>query len=83
MIHGVNERIDHVLRERGRSLSPWLRVAIALAILLSAILVADTVGLTALVARGYGVITYGFLVVFVVPVMTVGIWRLRKLETGS
>ena len=83
MIHGVNERIDHVLRERGRSLSPWFRVAVALVILLSAMVIADVVGLTALVARGYGIITYGFLVVFVVPVMTVGIWKQWKLETGS
>ena len=83
MIHGVNERIDHVLRERGQSLSPWFRVAVALVILLSAMVIADVVGLTALVARGYGIITYGFLVVFVVPVMTVGIWKQWKLETGS
>lgn len=80
MIHGVNERIDHALRERGRSLAPWLRAAIAVAILLSAIVIADIVGLTELVARGYGVITYGFLLVFVLPVMTIGIWRLWKLE---
>ena len=43
---------------------------------------ADVVGLTALVARGYGVITYGFLVVFVLPVMTVGVWKLWKLDIG-
>lgn len=78
MIHGVNERIDHALRERGRSLSPWLRVAMAAAILLSAIMLADTVGLTALVARGYGVITYGFLIVFVLPVMTIGLVRVVR-----
>ena len=83
MIHGVNERIDHALRERGRTLSPWFRVAIAVVILLSAIVMADVVGLTALVARGYGIITYGFLVIFVLPVMTVGIWRLWKLESGT
>jgi uncharacterized membrane protein YkvI len=56
---------------------------IALVILLSAIVIADVVGLTALVARGYGVITYGFLLVFVLPVLTVGVWKLRKLENGN
>lgn len=86
MIHGVNERIGHVLEARGRSLAPRVRAAIAIAVLIVAIVVADTVGLTQLVARGYGVITYGFLVVFVIPVMTIGIWRLlreKKLETGD
>ena len=75
--------MDHGRRERGRRRAPWFRAAIAVASLLSAIVIADIVGLTELVARGYGVITYGFLLVFVLPVMTIGIWRLWKLESGN
>jgi uncharacterized membrane protein YkvI len=75
LIHGVNERLARMLEEKGRSLAPRVRVAIALAILVLAIVVADTVGLTGLVAQGYGVITWGFLLVFVGPVLTVGVWR--------
>ena len=78
MIHGVNERIDRALEERDLILPRWVRAAVALVILLIAIVLADTIGLTALVARGYGVITYGFLLIFVLPIMTIGVWQISR-----
>lgn len=77
MIHGVNERIEGALEEKDLMLPRWTRAMVALLILLVAIVSAERFGLTALVARGYGVITYGFLLVYVLPVMTVGVWQLR------
>ncbi|RLA26333.1 MAG: hypothetical protein DRR11_19975 [Gammaproteobacteria bacterium] len=56
----------------------WMRPAIAIAILVTAVLVADAIGLTALVARGYGTITWGFLLVFVLPLLTYGVWLIRR-----
>lgn len=78
MIHGVNERIDHVFAEREKVMPRWLRPAAAIGILFTAIVLSDMVGLTNLVARGYGYITYGFLAVFVLPIMTWGIFLLRR-----
>ena len=78
MIHGVNERIDNVYKLRGVHMPQWMRPAIAVAILFVAIVLADAIGLTGLIAQGYGTITYGFLLVYVVPVMTYGIWLLKK-----
>lgn len=78
MIHGVNERIDRVYAEREQSMPRWLRPATAVCILFTAIVLADMVGLTSLVARGYGYITYGFLAIFVLPIMTWGIFLLRR-----
>jgi uncharacterized membrane protein YkvI len=34
-------------------------------------------GLIDLIARGYGTLTVGFIVVYVVPVLTLGLWKLR------
>ena len=34
-------------------------------------------GLIDLIARGYGTLTIGFIVVFVIPVLTLGVWKLR------
>lgn len=74
LIHGVNERLSHTFEEQGRELPAWSRSVIALFILFSAVVIADMIGLTNLVAQGYGTITWGFLLVFVLPLLTRGIW---------
>jgi len=86
LIHGVNERIDRRFAEKGNRMPNWLRPVAALIILLTAIVVADVFGLTRLVARGYGTITWGFLLVLVLPLMTWGIWliwRADRIEAGA
>ena len=30
------------------------------------------------ITRGYGTLTVGFLVVYVLPVLTLGVWRIRN-----
>lgn len=83
LIHGVNERLGHTYEERGAVMPQWLRPAVALGILVTAIFVADAVGLSSLVAQGYGTITYGFLLIFVVPILTWGIWLIWRAERGN
>jgi uncharacterized membrane protein YkvI len=77
-IQGVNERIDSYLLERsGATLSKPARAAIAVVgILISAGLA--TFGIIALIAQGYGTIAWGFVAVYVVPVMTYGVYRLLR-----
>lgn len=74
LIHGVNERIDHTFAEQGVRMPDWMRAAVAIGILVIAVVLADAVGLTGLVAQGYGTITWGFLLVYVLPVLTYGVW---------
>lgn len=78
MIHGVNERIDHTYRDDGREMPNWMRPVVALVILFVAVILADAIGLTTLIAEGYGTITWGFLLVFVLPVLTWGVWRIYR-----
>ncbi|MGB8694892.1 MAG: hypothetical protein WCD08_15405, partial [Steroidobacteraceae bacterium] len=40
------------------------------------VVLAERVGVIDLIARGYGTITYAFLLVFVLPIMTIGLWRI-------
>jgi uncharacterized membrane protein YkvI len=82
LIHGVNERIDQAFSENRLQMPRWMRPAVALAILFMAIVVADRVGITSLVAQGYGTITWAFLLVFVLPLLTYGLWLLCK-NTGN
>lgn len=74
MIHGVNERLDHTFAEKGFVMPSWMRPAVAVLILFTAVILADAIGLTNLVAKGYGTITWGFLLVFVLPLLTYGVW---------
>jgi len=80
MIHGVNERIDNVYAERKQTMPRAYRPAIAIVILTVATTLASLVGLTDLIAQGYGYITYGFILVFVLPIMTYGIWLIYKAD---
>jgi uncharacterized membrane protein YkvI len=77
MIHAVNERLATRFRERGIELPPYARPVIALTLLVIGALVASF-GLINLIAKGYGTLTWLFLIVFVVPVLTLGIWKIRR-----
>lgn len=76
LIHAVNERVAHVYTERGTRMPAWLRPAVAMGFLVVAAAL-SSFGLVELIARGYGTLTWVFLVVFVIPILTLGVWRIR------
>ena len=77
-LEGIVERVDGWLREKGRRpLRPRGRLALAGAMLtVSAVL--SSFGVIGLVARGYGTMAWGFLAVYVIPVLTIGVWRIVR-----
>ena len=78
-VHAVNERISTVWQARTRTaLSTRARGAIALALLVICMLIADRVGLVALIANGYRALAYLLIAVYVLPLLTIGVWRLWK-----
>ena len=78
LLQGMNERIDGYLRDtRGTSLPKLSRALIAVSVMLMSALLA-TAGIIALIARGYGTIAWGFLLVYVIPICTLGVWKLWK-----
>ena len=54
------------------------RVTITVTLLIGSIFLASHFGLVTLIARGYRALAYTFLVVFVLPVMTIGLRQLWK-----
>lgn len=82
LIHAVNERIARVYTEKGTSMPTLLRPATALILLVTGALLAQF-GLVGLIARGYGTLTWIFLVIFVIPVLTWGVWKIRKQGKGT
>jgi uncharacterized membrane protein YkvI len=75
LIHAVNERVAGVFKERGGDMPRLVRPAVALALLAGGTALTGF-GLIGLVARGYGTVTWGFLVVYVIPVLGWGAWTL-------
>lgn len=77
-IQGFIERIDGWWQERrGTTLNRVQHASIAASALILAGVLSD-VGIVDLIARGYGGIAWGFLFVYLIPLCTVGIYRLRR-----
>lgn len=74
MIHAFNERLASGLRSLGGSLPPWARPAIALGLLVSALMMSRW-GIIDLIAVGYGAMTWVFIVVLAIPLLTIGAWK--------
>lgn len=83
-VHAVNERISTVWQARTQSpLGTRARGAIAFALLAVCMLIADRVGLVALIANGYRALAYVLIAVYVVPLLTLGVWRLWKSDQSQ
>lgn len=74
IIHGYNERLASAWEESGKYFSQMKRLIVALGILILAIFMADAIGLVRLIAQGYGVLTWGYWLVFLLPVMSYGVY---------
>jgi uncharacterized membrane protein YkvI len=76
-VHAVNQRIAGVWqRNRGVPLEPAVRGVIALTILAACMLLAQRIGLVALIANGYRALACVLITLYVLPLLTVGTWRL-------
>jgi uncharacterized membrane protein YkvI len=77
-IHAVNERIAQAFADDARIMPRWLRSINAIAALLVAVVLAVQIGLIDLIAKGYGTLTWVFIAVFIIPLCTIGAWKLRS-----
>jgi uncharacterized membrane protein YkvI len=77
-IHGFNERLASAWREKGHEMTRWQRLAVGAVVLVSAVWLADSFGLVALIADGYGLITWGFWLFLLLPVLVFGIRTLVR-----
>lgn len=78
-VHAVNERVAEAWRSRaGQGLTTRMRLALSAALLVIAMLLADRFGFVDLIARGYRLLAVLFLIVYVIPVLTLGVWRMTR-----
>ncbi len=78
LLHAINERVAKVYEEKSRPMPRALRPALAVAIMVISVYAASAIGLIDLIAKGYGYLTYAFIALLIVPVLTIGLWRLLR-----
>jgi uncharacterized membrane protein YkvI len=84
-LQGLLERMDRWREERhGAPFSPWGHGAMAL-LLLAMAAVLGRLGVVALIGEGYGTLAWGFILVYVLPVLVWGLrrWRLPEAPANS
>jgi uncharacterized membrane protein YkvI len=76
-VHAINERIDGAWERRyGKPLTHPQRLGIAAVVLVACMFLASRFGLVALIATGYRALAYILLATFILPLVTVGVWKL-------
>jgi uncharacterized membrane protein YkvI len=78
-VHAINERINHAWMARhAEPLTHRTRLTIALVLLIGCMFLASRFGLVALIANGYRALAYVLLATYILPLITIGIWQLRR-----
>jgi uncharacterized membrane protein YkvI len=76
LLHALNERIAVTYEEKSKVMPTYLRPMVAVTAMIIAVFISDRIGLIALIANGYVLLTYLFLAVFVIPLFTVGLYKI-------
>ena len=81
-IHAVNERIQSAYQSQGKVFPDWMRPVVAIVLLLVS-LALSSFGVVSLVARGYSLIAWGILIIYFVPLLTIGVFKIRQRANTS
>jgi uncharacterized membrane protein YkvI len=76
-------RIDVHNERRGRVTPQWVRIAVPGVLTFGSVFFASTIGLVALIAQGYRAMAYGVMVVFLLPLFTIGLVKIASLGQRS
>jgi uncharacterized membrane protein YkvI len=82
LIHAFNERISGVFQVHNYRMPPSLRPAIAVGLLVAGFAL-SRLGLIELIGKGYGALTWVSMAIVVVPVLTIGVARIRAATTAG
>ena len=83
-VHAINERIAAVWhKRRGRELDVRARGMIAAVLLIACMFVAQRFGLVALIANGYRALAYTLIALYLIPLLTIGVYRLLQPRVAT
>ena len=77
-VQGILERLDAWrLEVSAKALAPAVRALVAAGMMLAAGAL-SAIGVIDLIASGYGTLSWGFFFVYVLPLLTIGLWRVMR-----
>lgn len=76
-IKAVDDRVEIAYRRKHGTVAAWIRPTIAVGLTVMSIIV-SSFGLIPLIAKGYGTICWGFLILFAIPILTIGIYKIKQ-----
>lgn len=80
MIHALIERIDEAFKSADKKpLQRMHRMGITVAILIVAMMFAQ-IGIIDLIAKGYSYLSYGIIIVYLLPLLTIGVVKVVKAK---
>ncbi len=81
MIYAITDRIETAMRvnDANREIPKWVTPVTAICVLIVGVGI-STFGITNLIAKAYGATAYILFFVFVIPILTVGIYKMKHFE---
>ena len=78
-IKAFADRIEVAYTKGGKEQPTWMHPVLVIGMVIIGIAI-STFGLTALIAKGYGTAVYGFLVIYALPMITWGVYKIAKAK---
>ncbi len=76
-IKAVTDRFELKYTSEGKAIPKGMREIVTVICVFIGIIISQF-GLTGLIAKGYGTITWGFFLIYVVPMLTIGVYKIAK-----
>lgn len=83
VIHAVNERVANSFSTRNKHFPQHYRGLLAVGFVFIATYLAKAVGIIDLIASGYGMLSYAYIAVVIVPLLTLGALRVIKQSSPA
>ncbi|MGN0136889.1 YkvI family membrane protein [Anaerotignum sp.] len=79
LIYSITDRIDEAFKNKGRETPKWTTPVVAV-VLLAGTTAISSFGLTGLIAKGYGTLAWVMFIVYVIPILTLGLYKIYKAK---
>lgn len=76
-VKAITDRVGGAMDDKGKEMPKWLVPVITIVCVLLGVAI-SSFGLTGLIAKGYGTVTWGVFVLYVIPILTIGVYKIVK-----
>ena len=76
-VKAITDRVGGTMADKGKEMPKWLVPVITIVCVLLGVAI-SSFGLTGLIAKGYGTVTWGVFVLYVIPILTIGVYKIVK-----